>query len=56
MAFKAIMLGDITKGMNAGRDQRGVRQRPRDTCMFRDWGTEEEPEKKTNNDPVLMFF
>lgn len=55
MTFKAIVLGDVTKGMNADRDQRRIRHRPRDTHVFRDWGTEEEPEK-TKKDPVLMFF
>lgn len=36
--------------MNVGREWRGLRLQPRDTQMFKNQGTEEEPEKGTKKD------
>lgn len=45
------MLNDVTKRINADREQRGIGLKLRDTQMFRDQ-TEEEPEKETKKDPL----
>lgn len=52
MTFKAIILNDITKRINAERKQRGIGLNLRDTQMFRDQ-TEEEQEKETKKDPLV---
>lgn len=48
--IKSLHADGITKGMNVDRKRRGLRLKSMDTQMFKNQGSEEDPEKEAKKD------